>query len=135
MQLDTRQIVYALSDTVDLVDGHTGMHGKRVAFMASTAAERLGWSADRVDGLFLAALLHDCGLASTRAFERHLNDPDGTDPEPHCLSGAELVGDLPPFAHLAPLVRAAGRLLAEPDRGVAGLSRAAVGVACALAEA
>lgn len=71
MQADLRQVVYALSDALDLVGVDDVAHGKRVGVMAAECARSVGWPADRVQFVFDLGLLHDIGVSSTQT-HRHL---------------------------------------------------------------
>ncbi len=106
MRLQLGHVVHALSDTIDLVDGRNGMHGKRVAYLACVVAERLGWSEPAVTALCSAALLHDCGISSTREHERLVHEPDAPEADRHCREGAARIAAFPTLAPLAPVIRA-----------------------------
>ena len=60
-----RHIVYALSDTLDLVGIDDIAHGKRVGIMAAECARHLGWPEQRIARVFDLGLLHDIGVSST----------------------------------------------------------------------
>ena len=49
-------IIYALTALVETRDPYTGGHQRRVASLAAAVAERMGLSADRIQGLRLAAM-------------------------------------------------------------------------------
>lgn len=55
------QTVRALSLTLESRDPYTAGHEERVAKIACSIAERLGWNSFRMQGLRLAALVHDIG--------------------------------------------------------------------------
>ena len=44
MQVELWQLVYTLSDALDLVGVDDRYHGKRVAVMAAAVGEELGWA-------------------------------------------------------------------------------------------
>ena len=54
-------IISAISIIVETRDPYTAGHQKHVAILASTIAEELGLSEDRVQGIGIAAALHDIG--------------------------------------------------------------------------
>lgn len=53
--------VRAVSDIVEMRDPYTAGHQKRVASLACAIAKELGMSEDRIEGLELAAQIHDVG--------------------------------------------------------------------------
>lgn len=65
MQVDLWQLVYTLSDALDLVGVDDRYHGKRVAVMAATIGEELGWDRPALETVFFGGLLHDSGVSST----------------------------------------------------------------------
>jgi putative nucleotidyltransferase with HDIG domain len=81
------------------------MHGRRVAVMAVECARRLGWDNGLINVLFDAALLHDCGVSSTRVHRNLLNELDWEGTHFHCEKAFELLKDFRPLAHLAPILR------------------------------
>ena len=66
LKVDLHQVVYVLSDALDLVGVDDVAHGKRVAYMAVRCAEALGLPRNARDDLLYAGLFHDCGVSSTR---------------------------------------------------------------------
>ena len=55
------QTVSAITRAGEKADPYTYGHEVRVAQLACAAAERLGWSMDRIEGLRLGAYVHDIG--------------------------------------------------------------------------
>ncbi|HLO76275.1 MAG TPA: HD domain-containing phosphohydrolase [Magnetospirillum sp.] len=55
------QTVKAVSLTLEMRDPYTAGHQRRVAQLASAIGERLGFDADRLEGLHTGALIHDLG--------------------------------------------------------------------------
>lgn len=109
-EVDVASIVVGLSDALDLVGGGVAPHGKRVACFAVRTANRLGWSAADVEDAFLASMIHDCGVSSSRLMTRLL----GAGPERpleedeldgHCERGARLLAEFVPFRRLSQIVR------------------------------
>ena len=105
MQVDLWQLVYTLSDALDLVGVDDRYHGKRVAVMAATVGEELGWDRPALEMLFFGGLLHDSGVSSTRVHKQLVTELDWSGANEHCERGEELLSDFSPLAHLAPLVR------------------------------
>ena len=103
--IDLGQAIHALSDALDLVGVDEVFHGKRVGFMAVQCGRALGLNGVALEDLFHAALLHDCGVSSTCVHRCLVNELDWADSERHCLKGGELLGQFPPLAHLASIIR------------------------------
>ena len=105
MQVDLWQLVYTLSDALDLVGVDDRYHGKRVAVMAATIGEELGWDRHAMETVFFGGLLHDSGVSSTRIHEQLVSELDWSGANAHCERGEMLLTDFHPLMHLAPLVR------------------------------
>ena len=105
MQVDLWQLVYTLSDALDLVGVDDRFHGKRVAVMAVTVGEVLGLNGPVLERLFLAGLLHDCGVSSTKVHRQLVSELDWSGADVHCQRGEELLSSFSPLEQLAPIVR------------------------------
>jgi len=105
MQVDLWQLVYTLSDALDLVGVDDRYHGKRVAVMAATVAQELGWDQTAMEVVFVGGLLHDCGVSSTRVHKQLVTELDWSGAEEHCHRGQELLSEFSPLAYLASVVR------------------------------
>lgn len=99
------EVAYALASALDLVGIDDVQHGQRVALMATACARQAGWSESRCQELMLGGLLHDCGVSSTQQHHRLVAELDWEGAQEHAERGAELLGRVPLFAHLAPLIR------------------------------
>src|ERR671936_2540682 len=90
----------ALAEALQARDAFSGAHSLRVATLASTVGERLGWDEARLTRLRIGALLHDIGKLAIPA--RILRKPGPlTKPELdriryHPVAGARLVQMLAP---------------------------------------
>ena len=98
--INLNETIFLLSDAFNLVGGNKVDHGKRVAFMAAECAGALHWNTEQKDDLFLAALLHDCGISKTVIYERLVNF-EGANAGNHCSRGAQLLAEAPPLARLS----------------------------------
>ena len=105
MHVDLWQLVYTLSDALDLVGVDDRSHGKRVAVMAVTMGEELGWNQEILETLFFGGLLHDCGVSSTRVHKHLVTELDWAGAEEHCERGSSLLAKFKPLSHLAPLIQ------------------------------
>lgn len=104
LDLDLRQIVYVLSDALDYVGVDDIQHGKRVAYMAHKTGQVAGLRGAALDDLFHAALLHDCGVSSTREHKDIVDNLDWAGCGAHCIRGDDFLKDFGPLAHLAPVI-------------------------------
>ncbi|MHB8800267.1 MAG: HD-GYP domain-containing protein [Thermoanaerobaculia bacterium] len=105
-RLDLNEVVLALSDALDLVGAHVVQHGKRVAFMATSCGRALALEEGERSDLLLAAVLHDCGVSSTRLHARLLDaDLSFEDARAHAEAGARLLGRFPPLSRISAVVR------------------------------
>lgn len=104
-QIDLNEVVLALSDALDLVGTHVVQHGKRVAFMAASCGRSLALEEDERSDLLLAAVLHDCGVSSTRLHARLLEaDFAFEEARAHAEAGAGLLRRFAPLSRIAAIV-------------------------------
>lgn len=101
--INLHELVYSLSDALDLVGVVQVHHGKRVAFMAVECGKALGLPTQQLDRLFQAAMLHDCGVSNTAVHAR-LAQFEWEDSN-HCIAGERMMASSPIFKDLAPLIR------------------------------
>ena len=105
LQVDIRPLVHSLTDTLDLVGVDEVQHGKRVAFMARSCAKVMDWSEKRLDRLYHASLLHDCGVSSTEVHRKLVSELDWNESEEHCIRGEELLRRCRVFEGLPQIIR------------------------------
>jgi len=103
-EINLREVIYALSDALDLVGVDDMYHGKRVAVMVGHCCGALGWERAVTDDLLAGAMVHDIGVSSTRVHEHLVGELDWKESEVHCRVGHALLAQCPPLAHLAELV-------------------------------
>ena len=101
--INLHQVIFSLSDALDLVGVDQVYHGKRVAYIAAECGKALNWNIDRLDDLFLAAILHDCGVSKT-AIHTRLTNFEGKNIGNHCAKGADLLQKRPLLANLADFI-------------------------------
>jgi HD-GYP domain-containing protein (c-di-GMP phosphodiesterase class II) len=121
--VNLREVVRALSDMLDLVGVDDFYHGKRVACMSMECLRRQPGSDDQslLATAYDAALLHDCGVSSTRIHKKLISELDWDDAHIHCELGHDLLVKHDVLAALAPIVlyhhthwdRLAGKQLPE----------------------
>jgi HD-GYP domain-containing protein (c-di-GMP phosphodiesterase class II) len=103
-KLSLRSVVYALSDALDLVGVVFLHHGKHVAYMSAECALEMAWDTTRVDDLFHAAILHDCGVSSTEIHRQLVTHMDWEESGEHCEIGHQRLGMCAPLSHLSTIV-------------------------------
>lgn len=103
-RINLHQAIYSLSDALDLVGVTHIHHGKRVAYIAAECAKQAGWSSSRLDELFQAAILHDCGVSKTLIHAR-LAQFEWEDEAEHASKGANLLRECNLLRSLADVVR------------------------------
>lgn len=102
--INLHEVVYSLSDALDLVGVTHIHHGKRVAYMATEFGKHLGWSDQWLDDLFQAAILHDCGVSKTTVHAR-LTQLEWEHEAAHCLTGWGLLNASSLLSKLADTVK------------------------------
>jgi len=101
--INFHEAIYSLSDALDLVGVVQVHHGKRVGYMAAECGKQLGLDSDRLDNLFQAAILHDCGVSNTAVHAR-LAQFEWEKAHGHCEMGAQILKSAAPLAHLSEIV-------------------------------
>jgi putative nucleotidyltransferase with HDIG domain len=105
IDVDLTQVIYALSDSLDLVGIDDVAHGKRVGIMAAACARALGKSEAETTFLFDLGMLHDVGVSSTSTHASLVTEFDWEGSQVHCEVGHALLQDFPPLAAMADPVR------------------------------
>ncbi len=101
--INFHETIYSLSDALDLVGVVQVHHGKRVGYMAAECGKQMGMDIDRLDNLFQAAILHDCGVSNTAVHAR-LAQFEWEKAHGHCEIGAQILKSAPPLAHLSEII-------------------------------
>jgi putative nucleotidyltransferase with HDIG domain len=105
IQTDLKQVIYALSDALDLVGVDDIAHGKRVGIMASECSHVLGGGQEQTTFMFELGLLHDIGVSSTRIHKHLVDEFDWEGSQQHAEVGYALLTDFPPLAPMALPIR------------------------------
>lgn len=91
-------IVRAMSTTVEIRDPYTAGHQKRVADLARAIAEEMQMNQEQIEGLFMAAQIHDLGKISVPAellsMPRKLTDIEFGLIKTHSQSGYDILKDI-----------------------------------------
>jgi PAS domain S-box-containing protein/putative nucleotidyltransferase with HDIG domain len=89
------QTILAISRTVEIRDPYTSGHQRRVAHLAAAIAEMLKLDDERIEGIFLGALIHDIGKIAvpSEILSRpgKLLDEDVNYLKIHCRKGFEIL--------------------------------------------
>ena len=99
------QVVYALSDALDLVGVDDVAHGKRVGVMAAQCGAAYGFDRAECDFLIDLGLLHDIGVSSTQTHQHLLLEFDWDQSQGHATLGYEMLTGFVPLARLAIPIR------------------------------
>lgn len=90
--------IRAIASTIDERDQYTSKHQQRVAKLAVALAKKMGLSAGRIEGIELAALIHDIGkiYISTELLNlpRKFTPSEHEQVKPHVQLGYEIIKDV-----------------------------------------
>jgi HD-GYP domain-containing protein (c-di-GMP phosphodiesterase class II) len=103
--MKTHHVIRFLADAIDLVGVTDHGHDKRVGLIAHALGLRLGASREQAERIFVAGLLHDCGVSSTDTHDHLVAEDQWGEVDQHCERGARLVESLDCLAYLEPVVR------------------------------
>ena len=91
--------IEAMSKTMEWRDPYTAGHQKKVALLSQAIAKKLGWSEEKIRGLYLAALVHDMGKIATPAEiltkPSMLTETEMTLIKEHPKTGYDILKDIP----------------------------------------
>jgi putative nucleotidyltransferase with HDIG domain len=91
--------IEAMSKTMEWRDPYTAGHQKKVALLSQAIARKLGWSEEKIRGLYLAALVHDMGKIATPAEiltkPSMLSETEMTLIKEHPRTGYDILKDIP----------------------------------------
>lgn len=101
LNVDLRQMIFAIETAVSLVGMNDTNHGKRVGFIASQFGHLLDYDVTDLDYLFELGLLHDCGVSTEQMHASLANNFDWEEADTHCRIGYRLLKDFEPLASFA----------------------------------
>ncbi len=103
-QVSLWEVVFALSETADIVNPKLSHHHLKVAYLSYRLGEMLGLSPTQKENLLLAGFLHDIGAFS---LEERLSalDFDFLNPHYHAFVGYTLFEKFPPLSSVASIIR------------------------------
>lgn len=96
-----RQVIYALSDALDLVGIDDVAHGKRVGIMAAECARAMNLAGAEQVFLFDLGMLHDIGVSSTQTHRYLVSEFDWKDSQLHAETGYGLLREFASLARMA----------------------------------
>lgn len=124
INVNLADLLFSVSEAMDLFDPSLVDHQIRTAFVAAELARAARLSYPQSERVFIAALLHDIGALSPEE-KMGVHQDEDLRPEPHCLRGGQLFREAFWLAPSAPVIdwhhtamaahRAAGRQLSEED--------------------
>jgi len=105
LQVDLRQMIFAIETAVSLVGMNDTNHGKRVGYIASQLAHQLNYDDQTIQFVFELGLLHDCGVSTEQIHNDLVNHFDWNDAYIHCELGYRLLKDFKPLEMFATAIR------------------------------
>lgn len=105
MKINLQRAITSLTGALDFVGIDEVHHGKRVALMAASIAEEMGWPPARCDEMLYAGMLHDCGVSRTKEHRSLTESLEWEGAEEHCLRGEQYLLACPPLARFSTVVR------------------------------
>lgn len=105
LQVDIRQVIHSFSDALDLVGIDEVQHGKRVAFMAWECGKAMKLDSAKMEKIYHASLLHDCGVSSTQVHRNLVTELDWSGSQEHCIRGEKLLKRCRLFSGLSLIIR------------------------------
>ncbi len=125
------QTIGAIAATIDKRDPYTAGHQRRVANLARAIGSRLGLGADRLEGLYLGALVHDVGKLAIPvdilARPGRLSAEEFALVKTHVAAGADVLADVDSPWPIVDMVRQHHERL-DGSGYPAGLSGDAIGL-------
>lgn len=97
--ISLKSTIEAMSRTMEWRDPYTAGHQKRVANIAAAIGHEMGWDDDRIQGLYMGAMVHDIGKVAVPA--EILTKPTRLTPiemklvQVHPETGYQILKDLP----------------------------------------
>lgn len=94
-----RATIEAMSRAMEWRDPYTAGHQKRVASIATAIGRKLGWDSNRLQAIYMAAMVHDIGKVSVPSEiltkPSHLTDLEMQLVQGHVEAGYQILKDIP----------------------------------------
>lgn len=104
-----RATIEAVSKTMEWRDPYTAGHQRRVALIAAEIAKKLSWPQEKIEGLYLAAMVHDIGKMAVPSDiltkPTHLTNLEMQLVKEHVETGYQILKDIPFPWPIAEMVR------------------------------
>ncbi|SBM17581.1 HD-GYP domain-containing protein [Raoultella planticola] len=104
MRLALKSALMLTTRVIQIINPELQLHMQRTALIALELALALELPRSQQQTIFCAALLHDIGVLGDKRIVTSLNDIDNIE-DPHQHRGAEMLGGLPTFAPVLPVIR------------------------------
>ncbi|GKT12086.1 MAG: hypothetical protein ISEC1_P1060 [Thiomicrorhabdus sp.] len=105
LNIDLRQMIFAIETAASLVGMNDTNHGKRVGYIACQIGNELGFSEDDLQYAFELGLLHDCGVSTEQMHSTLVNNFDWNESYVHCEIGYRLLKEFEPLKQFATAIR------------------------------
>lgn len=103
--INVRRIARVIGLLTDQISDEDPFHARRVAVMAWRIGRRMGLGESDLDDLLLAALVHDCGIASPSEHTTIITQSRWDAEDDHCVSGARYLEGCPHLDRFCTIVR------------------------------
>jgi len=104
-----RATIEAVSKTMEWRDPYTAGHQRRVALICAEIGKKLGWKQERIEGVYLAAMVHDIGKVAVPSEiltkPTKLTDIEMMLVREHVETGYQILKDIPFPWPIAEMVR------------------------------
>ncbi|NOY87344.1 MAG: HD domain-containing protein [Deltaproteobacteria bacterium] len=97
-------LILSLSDAMDLADPSLIQHQQRTAFVVWEMGKAAGLTNERLENIFIAALLHDIGALSLEE-KISLRNSEVENTEGHCIRGEILFSNIPWLKESSKIIR------------------------------
>ena len=104
MRLALKSALMLTTRVIQIINPELQLHMQRTALIALELSLALELPRSQQQTIFCAALLHDIGVLGDKRIVTSLNDIDNIE-DPHQHRGAEMLGGLPTFAPVLPVIR------------------------------
>ncbi len=101
VSVDLHRVLFEIAFALDEIGVDEIYHGQRVAYIAYSCAQRMGWSEEQCQTVFSLGLIHDCGVSESAEFEQLLATLTPKNTRQHCIKGYELLKACRPLSSLA----------------------------------
>lgn len=97
-------LIYCITNTGDLISNEITNHHIKVAYMAYRIGEKIGFTKEQQQEIFIAGLLHDIGAFSTKERLELIHD-ESPNMHRHSYIGASILEKFRPLANVANIIR------------------------------